>query len=251
MVASRRVGAALQRHPLTWSIVLTIIWLVAVHGLAEVLTPGRRGTEGDLRAAAVNAGALVVPLAVIAVAGWRLRAGLGAGRRRLLLVPIAVLYASYLAFGVRSLPASAVLAAAVLQLALGVNEEVMFRGLIQAIWDRQSAVVQCTAVALLFGLQHSANVLWGQPLLDTAEQVLSATVTGFAFAAVRLHVGSIWGLAVVHALGNFCNDISAGVPLWGYVMVDALIFAYGVILLRRAVASSATPTSPGRVGAGG
>ncbi len=98
MVASRRVGAALQRHPLTWSIVLTIIWLVAVHGLAEVLTPGRRGTEGDLRAAAVNAGALVVPLAVIAVAGWRLRAGLGAGRRWLLLVLIAILYASFLAF---------------------------------------------------------------------------------------------------------------------------------------------------------
>jgi membrane protease YdiL (CAAX protease family) len=57
--------------------------------------------------------------------------------------------------------------------------------------------------------------------------VLSATVTGFAFAAARLHVGSIWGLAVVHALGNFCNDISAGVPLWAYLVVDALIFAYG------------------------
>ena len=69
MVASQRVGAALQRHPLMWSIVLTIVWLVAVHGLAELLAPGGRGTEGDLRAAAVNAGALLVPLAVIAVAG--------------------------------------------------------------------------------------------------------------------------------------------------------------------------------------
>ncbi len=69
--------------------------------------------------------------------------------------------------------------------------------------------------------------LWGQSLLGTAEEVLSATVTGFAFAAARLHVGSIWGLAVVHALGNFCNDISAGVPLWAYLVVDALIFAYG------------------------
>jgi hypothetical protein len=141
----------------------------------------------------VNVGALLVPLAVIAVAGWRLRAGLGAGRRWLLLLPIAILYASFLAFGVASLPASAVLAAALLQLALGVNEEVMFRGLVQALWDRHAAVVQCTAVALVFGLQHSANVLWGRPVLDTAEQVLSATVTGFAFAAARLHVGSIWG----------------------------------------------------------
>lgn len=228
------MGAALERHPLPWSVVLTVIWLVVVHLLAQLLVAGRTGTYGDLRAAAVNVGALLVPLIVIVLAGWRLRAGLSRGQRWYLLVPIALIYASVLLFGVESQTANAVLAVALLQLMLGLNEEVMFRGLVQGIWARQAPVTQCTAVALVFGLQHSANLLWGQSLFDTAAQVFSATITGFAFAATRLHVGSIWGLALVHGFGNLCNDISSNVPLVMSAVVDVLIFAYGIMLVRAA-----------------
>ena len=233
-VATRaRVGVALERHPLLWSVVLTIGWLAAVHLLAELLVARRSGVEGNLRAAAVNVGALLVPLAVIAAAGWRIRAGLGRGLRWILVLPVAVLYASVLLVGLMPAAVGAVLATALLQLMLGLNEEVMFRGLIQAVWARHRPLVQCTAVALIFGLQHSANVLFGQPVLDTAEQVVDASLTGFTFAAARLRIGSVWPLAAVHALGNFCNDLAADVPLAMYVVIGVLIFAYGLVLVRR------------------
>ena len=148
------------------------------------------------------------------------------GERTYLVLPIVVLYVSVLLFGVQSQLASAVLAVALLQLFVGVNEEVMFRGLLQGIWARYAPVTR-TAVALIFGLQHAPNLIWGQSLYDTAADVVSSTLSGFDFAAVRLHVGSVWGSAITHGVGNVANEISAGVPLAMFIAIDLLISRTG------------------------
>ena len=194
-----RLGAELERRPVLWSIALTVLWLAVVHLLGAALVAGQEGADADLRAAAVNAGALAVPLAIVGLTGWWSRAGLGGpvlGRRRLVLAPLALVAVSWLAFGVKVEPASAVLAGALLQIMLGLNEEAMFRGLLQGVWARHPAMAQCGAVALIFGLQHVGNLFFGQSPAETAAQIFSATAFGFAYAGARLHVGSIWGLAL-------------------------------------------------------
>lgn len=229
-----RLGAALERRPILWSVALTVLWLVVVHLLGAVLVGGRDGAH--LRAAAVNAGVLAVPLAVVGLAGWWSRAGLAGpvlGRHWFVLAPLGLVAVSWLAFGVKAEPASVVLAGAVLQLTLGLNEEAMFRGLVQGLWARQPAMTQCGAVALIFGLQHGANLLFGQSPSETAAQVLSATAFGFAYAGARLHVGSIWALALLHGLSNFCQDRLVGEAPWPmHLAVALLLGAYGLVLAR-------------------
>ncbi len=74
---------------------------------------------------------------------------------------------------------------------------------------------------------------------ETAGQVLSATAFGFAYAGARLHVGSIWALAVLHGLSNFFQDRLAGeVPGPMYLAVAILLGAYGLVLVRAAGRSS-------------
>ena len=62
---------------------------------------------------------------------------------------------------------------------------------------------------------------------------------GFAYAGARLHVGSIWALAVLHGLSNFSQDRLAGeVPGPMYLAVAVLLAAYGLVLMRVAERSS-------------
>ena len=58
---------------------------------------------------------------------------------------------------------------------------------------------------MIFGTQQIANLLFGQSLFDTAAQVLSSTSSGLAYAAARARINTVWPLAVLHGLGNFCN----------------------------------------------
>ena len=81
--------------------------------------------------------------------------------------------------------------------------------------------------------------LFGQSPAETAGQVLSATAFGFAYAGARLHVGSIWALAVLHGLSNFSQDRLAGeVPGPMYLAVAVLLAAYGLVLVRVAERSA-------------
>jgi hypothetical protein len=66
-------------------------------------------------------------------------------------------------------------------------------------------------VALLFGIQHAGTgVFFGHSLYDTGATVISSTSSGAAYAAVRLRIGTIWPLAFLHGLENFCNTRSPG-----------------------------------------
>ncbi|WP_344120915.1 CPBP family intramembrane glutamic endopeptidase [Kocuria aegyptia] len=96
-------------------------------------------------------------------------------------------------------------------LLLGINEEMMFRGLVQGVLDPFPLGSRCVLVGLVLGAQHTANLLFGHTLYDTGAQVLSATGSGFAYAAARARIGTIWPLALLHGPGNF-SDTHATVP---------------------------------------
>ena len=80
-------------------------------------------------------------------------------------------------------------------------------------------------VALLFGFQHvGTGFFFGHSLYDTGTTVFSATSFGAAYAAVRLRVGTVWPLAFLHGLENFCNTRSPGDAPWWWYLSEAIFY---------------------------
>ena len=165
----------------------------------------------------VNLGALLVPLAVVAAFGWWRQPGLALyrpDRSWLTLLPLLAFALSFAAGGLSGSSAQ-FLSSAILFLALGLNEELLYRGVIQHTTNTLGAVRSVVWVALLFGLQHvGIGIFFGHSLYDTGSTVISATSFGAAYAAVRLRIDTIWTLAFLHGLGNFCNTRSPGDAPW-------------------------------------
>lgn len=88
------------------------------------------------------------------------------------------------------------LSSAVLFLRLGLNEELLYRGVIQHATNGLGPARSVVWVAVIFGLQHAGTVIFfGQPFYDTGAQIVSSTSFGAAYAAVRLRLHTIWPLA--------------------------------------------------------
>lgn len=185
----------------------------------------------------VNLGALLVPLSIVAAFGWWREAGLDVPRPERswwLLLPLLLLAASFAASGLSGTP-PLFLSSAVLFLALGLNEELLYRGVIQHALGGLGAVRSVLWVGVLFGLQHAGTgIFFGQSLYVTGATVISATAFGLAYAAVRLKLDTIWPLAFLHGLENFCSTRSPGdAPWWWYLTVALLYVLYAAWLLRR------------------
>jgi hypothetical protein len=127
------------------------------------------------------------------------------------------------------------MSSAILFLALGLNEELLYRGVIQHATNTLGAVPSVVWVAVLFGVQHvGTGIFLGHSLYDTGAMIISATAFGAAYAAVRLRIGTIWPLAFLRGLENFCNTRSPGeAPWWWYLAVAIFYVLYAVWLLRQ------------------
>lgn len=94
---------------------------------------------------------------------------------------------------------------------VGVREECIFRATIQNILAKKHANsvkgIWITAIiaALIFGLTHVTNVLFGVDPLAVLTQVISATCLGLLFGAVYLRSGSIWALILIHTLTDIAG----------------------------------------------
>ena len=152
----------------------------------------------------------------------------------LTLLPLLFFALSFAAGGLSGSPAR-LLSSAILFLALGLNEELLYRGVIQHATNTLGAVRSVVWVALLFGLQHAGTgIFFGHSLYDTGTMMISSTASGAAYAAVMLRIGTIWPLAFLHGLENFCNTRSPGDAPWWWYLSQAIFFVlYAAWLLRR------------------
>jgi membrane protease YdiL (CAAX protease family) len=229
-------GLALSR-PVAFGIALIIVWWAVTLLLATGLPGLSPAWFPDLRSTLVNLGALLVPLAVVGAFGWWRRAGLALprpDRSWLTLLPLLFFALSFAAGGLSGSPAQ-LLSSAILFLALGLNEELLYRGVIQHATNTLGAVRSVVWVALLFGLQHAGTgIFFGHSLYDTGTMMISSTASGAAYAAVMLRIGTIWPLAFLHGLENFCNTRSPGDAPWWWYLSQAIFFVlYAAWLLRR------------------
>jgi membrane protease YdiL (CAAX protease family) len=238
---TRHLSDRALARPLAFSVALIIAWWAVTLLLATVLPRLSPSWFPDLRSTLVNLGALLVPLGVVAGFGWWRQAGLALhrpDRSWWTLVPLLFFALSFAAGGLSG-SAAVFFGSAVLFFALGLNEELLFRGVIQHALGTLGAVRSVVWVGLLFGLQHAfTTIFFGASLYEAGSMVISSSASGAAYAAVRLRIGTIWPLAFLHGLENFCNTRSPGDAPWWWYLSEAVFFVvYAAWLLRRSRAA--------------
>ncbi len=239
--STRHLSDLALSRPVAFGIVLTVIWWAILLLFASGLPQFSPSWFPDLRSTLVNLAALLLPLAVVAAFGWWRQAGLALPRPEQswwTLLPLLTVALSFAAGGLSG-SAAQFFSSAILFLALGLNEELLYRGVIQHATNTLGAVRSVVWVALLFGFQHAGTgIFFGHSLYDTGTTMFSSSASGAAYAAVRLRIGTIWPLAFLHGLENFCNTRSTEEAPWWWYLSEAVFFVlYAAWLVRRSRAA--------------
>lgn len=153
-------------------------------------------------------------------------------RDALLSLPVLLFAALNIAFG----GARPGIAEAVYLLFAVFGEEVLFRGVLPAVWgEKLGAVRAAAASAALFALLHLGSALGGS-VSAAAVQALCAFGAGLLLTAVRARTGSIALPLLAHALINLTGSgaVSAAPQAAAYLAASALCTLCALRLLRDA-----------------
>lgn len=192
------------RHPLVAAIGLALIPVVCTAGgsaAAQVLQlPDDTARFVIAGAVAVSAliGLVIAVVAKPALRDFGFRAPANRAAVWFGLPALAVVVITWMASGVAVTSVTAQLGILALVVAVALNEELFFRGLVFAVCrGPRAAVITSTA---LFAVLHLSSLAGGVSPLYAVLQVLFAALFGLAAALVRLHTGSLLIPIVFHAL---------------------------------------------------
>lgn len=190
--------------PLLTPALLAVYWAVLLRGLH---TRGRLRSYGLCRGKGLTA------------------------RDALLSLPVLLFAALNIAFG----GARPGIAQAVYLLFAVFGEEVLFRGVLPAVWGEKLGVVRAAAAsAALFALLHLGSALGGS-FSTAAVQTLCAFGAGLLLTAVREKTGSIALPLLAHALINLTGGAELTTPrAAAYLAASALCALCALRLLREA-----------------
>lgn len=190
--------------PLLTPALLAVYWAVLLRGLH---TRGRLRSYGLCRGKGLTA------------------------RDALLSLPVLLFAALNIAFG----GARPGIAQAVYLLFAVFGEEVLFRGVLPAVWGEKLGVVRAAAAsAALFALLHLGSALGGS-FFAAAVQALCAFGAGLLLTAVRERTGSIALPLLAHALINLTGGAELTTPrAAAYLAASALCALCALPLLREA-----------------
>jgi len=124
-----------------------------------------------------------------------------------------------------------------LTLAIGMAEEIYFRGIICGMWKENGTSKAMLISAGLFALCHALNFIGGTDSAITVLQIGFAFVYGMVFALLYMNGKSLVPCILLHTLHDLCCYMSQG----GTIRFDALLaivqfvmlIAYFVYLVRR------------------
>lgn len=119
--------------------------------------------------------------------------------------------------------------------ATGVYEELWFRGIVLRAALPLGPGRAAALSAVVFGIAHLPNILFGQSAAVTAAQAVGAAAFGFGYAVLRLRTNALWVLVATHSVLDLLLHTTGlhGAALWG-VMVgqDIVLLVVGRVALR-------------------
>lgn len=143
-----------------------------------------------------------------------------------------------------TMPRVAMLTLAFKMAAVGISEELMFRGVLLAgLLTRYTVWPSVLASSVIFGLVHTLNGFTTGDVPDALWQSAGAFLQGLGYAAIRLRTRSVWPMAMVHSIWDFSlmllltsapTEESAPLKPWISLLLVLPIFLYGLYLLRGA-----------------
>lgn len=200
------------------------VWLVFVAWIIIILAVGwwsRAGQQSDLvegLQSGIRVNVVVAMLFGLACIGfwkiWRETGFTGTAANSawwLLVVPVALIII-FASFGLTqgNLATAAVVTILVNSLFVGINEEVMLRGLVfSGTANRFSFLNACIITTVVFGLIHMLN------FFSTGEikivQAIATMFVGLILLAIRVGMGSIIPAIIIHGLWDFSTALTASV----------------------------------------
>lgn len=122
-------------------------------------------------------------------------------------------------------------------LAVGVNEEIYFRGLILRCLRQKGVYIAIFGSSLLFGLLHAGNLLGGADPFYTVLQVVFAALVGLTLSCLVSLTGSLWLPILWHAAHDFISIQTDGVfdtrALTLACVQTVILLIYGIFLWRK------------------
>lgn len=217
---------------------LVIGWLVIGLTTALFLPVLLPGVDTPIVRALGQIALALAAVALVGRLGWRIvepQAGRVNSAR--LLIPAVLIAALPLAAGLRIEQVGMALFLVVMELIVGLSEELVFRGMLLRTLLPRGTTRAVLVSSALFGLVHLANIVYGASVAVTLAQVVGAFVFGIGMAAIVLCGGALWPAILIHALANLALRFSWFVPqpvpapLMSAV-ISTLLLGYGLFLLR-------------------
>lgn len=185
--------------------------------------------------------------ALLSVMGWWREAGFNSPKAwqsmRLHWIGLLLPLTAILILGIHVTSPSKLAGLALTTLVIGIQEEMIFRGLAMRALLPGGALRAVLITSVLFGVLHIGNLFGGADLTYTLVQVLASALGAFGLGAIRVRTNTVWGLVGLHMINDFVMFITrdeinvtqaqSTFYLVGKVAYCLVMLGYGLYLLRR------------------
>jgi len=236
------------------SLAVWVVYIFMILFMPKLYSGGGQQSQSDFASSGISIAhfiAVAFLLAFIFIAGWSRDAGLKMPRPGtnwlILWLPltfIVLFFSLGLFLGFKSGPA--MLIAAINTVAIGVGEELAFRGVLfagaRSQFNTWGAIIY---TSFIFGAIHVLNGLGTGDFVKSSVQAVSAMLSGFLFIAILIRTGSLIPGMIIHLLWDLSifasstkNDSAGGSESTSWVMLVMPIlfvtpnFLYALWLLR-------------------
>lgn len=119
---------------------------------------------------------------------------------------------------------------------IGFLEEIIFRGFLFKMMEKDSIKTAVIVSSLTFGIGHILNLLNGADLIPTLLQIIYATSTGFMFVIIFIKSKSIMPCIITHSLVNALSvfEVSRFITIYiAPIILTIIPIIYSIYLIKK------------------